>query len=123
MQAFPGPGPAAGETGGQDLISRADREGLRHAAARTGGLYIDGNDPAAPALLAERLARDSESALREAGNPGPEETGFRREPKSQRHLFILAALAFFGLSKLLACEFRRPPFPGLLPGNRRPRRA
>jgi Ca-activated chloride channel family protein len=121
-EAFPGLDPAPGEAGGQGVISRADREALRRAALKTGGLYIDGDDSAALALLAESLGRDGESGPQKAGNPDSEETGFRREPKSQRHLFILAALVFFGLSKLPACEFRRRPSPPSPPGKRRDRR-
>jgi Ca-activated chloride channel family protein len=92
-----GPVPQAAGEDGQEIISRADRETLRKAAARTGGFYIDG-DASAAAYIAERLARN--------GGAGRAETGFREEPRQARHLFILAALAFFGLSKLLTREFR-----------------
>jgi Ca-activated chloride channel family protein len=119
--AFPGLDPAAGEPDEQGIISRADPEALRGAAARTGGLYIDGNTGAAAELLAECLARDSGSGPRQAGDPDSGETGFRGEPASRRYVFILAALAFFGLSKLLSCEFRLPLPPPLK--KRRPRRA
>jgi Ca-activated chloride channel family protein len=118
---FPGFDPAAGEPDGQGIISRADPAALRGAAARTGGLYIDGNTGAAEGLLAECLAHDGASGPRQAEDPGSGETGFRREPKSRRYVFILAALAFFGLSKLLSCEFRLPL--SSLPKKRRPRRA
>jgi Ca-activated chloride channel family protein len=121
-EAFPGLDPAAGGADDQGIISRADWEALRVAAGRTGGLYVDGNTGAAAALLAERLAGDGESGPQRAGNPDSGETGFRGELKSRRYLFILAALAFFGLSKLLACEFRPPGSPAALPKKRRPRR-
>jgi Ca-activated chloride channel family protein len=118
--AFPGLDPAAANPDDQEIISRADPEALRGAARRTGGLYIDGNTGAVAALLAKRLALDidGESGGGAKGEFG--EPGFRGEPKSRRYIFILAALAFFGLSKLLACEFRVPAPPPTPPQKPRP---
>ena len=121
--ALPGLDPAAEETGNQGIISRADQEALHIAAGRTGGVYIDGNTGAAASLLSEYLEREGESLPQKTGNSAPGETGFRGELKSRRYLFIFAALAFFGLSKFLACEFRLPLSPPSLPKKRRPRRA
>jgi Ca-activated chloride channel family protein len=133
-ETFPGIDPAAGEPDGQGIVSRADHEALRMAAGRTGGAYIDGNTGAAatlpamlpatlPAtLLAEHLARDGESGPQKAAEPHSGETGFRGEPKSRRYLFILAALAFLGLSKFLACEFRLPRGQTSLPKKAGPPR-
>jgi Ca-activated chloride channel family protein len=110
--------PAAGKTGGQGVISQANPEALRGAAARTGGIYLDGNSAGTAALLAELLAED---ARQDSGNNGGE-TGFRRELKSRRYMFILAALAAFGLSKLLACVIHLPPSGAPSPKTRRPHR-
>jgi Ca-activated chloride channel family protein len=123
--SLPGIDPPAGEADEREIISRADHGALREAAEQTGGLYVDG-DGSAAALIVESLVRDG-GAGRVRGTPqnaaeaGPEEAGFRAEPKSVRHLFILAALVFFALSKLLACELRPPLSPSA--PKRRPRRA
>jgi Ca-activated chloride channel family protein len=115
--------PAAGETDGRGIISRADREALSTAAGRTGGVYIDGNTGAAASLVSDFLTRAGETGPGEAEDPASGETGFRGELKSRRYIFILAALAFFGLSKLFACEFHLPLSPESLPKKRRPRHA
>jgi Ca-activated chloride channel family protein len=91
------PVPQTGENSPPALSSRQG-ETLRYAADRTGGLYIDGNGPAATALLYEHLW---------ALAPEKKTPGGRREPMPRRHLFIIAALLFFGASRLSLMRGRK----------------
>jgi Ca-activated chloride channel family protein len=77
-------------------LSRREGEVLRYAAEWTGGIYIDGNDHTAAALLGEHLKSLA---------PETQFQGGRREPEPRRHLFIIAAILAFGASKL--CMMRR----------------
>jgi Ca-activated chloride channel family protein len=88
-------GPAPSEEGQAPVISYRHRDSLQNAAERTGGIYLDGNSADAAALLA-----DHGIAFAERGDT------YRREPKSQRHLFLLAALAALGLSRLPGKRWR-----------------
>jgi Ca-activated chloride channel family protein len=83
---------------GQGVISFLRSEALRSAALRTGGAYVDGGGEDAAA----RLSGDVSAAALDSASGG-----FKREIQSQGHLFILAALAALGLSKLFEKRFRR----------------
>jgi hypothetical protein len=65
---------------------------------RTGGAYIEGGGDTAVARLIVEVSMAAAGSV--AG-------GFRQEVKYQRHLFILAALAFLGLSKSFERRWRR----------------
>jgi Ca-activated chloride channel family protein len=80
------------------ITSFLRRDTLQNAAGRTGGIYLDGSRDDAAEKLAEHLASLSFETRSGA---------FRREVRSQRHIFILAALAALGLSKLLEKKRRR----------------
>jgi Ca-activated chloride channel family protein len=95
---------ASGRDGGPeaDLVSFLRRDALRDAAERTGGIYLDGTNERAAAFLAGHIiAASPESGG--AGDPGPAD--FRRERVSRSYIFILTALAAFGLS--WACGKKR----------------
>jgi Ca-activated chloride channel family protein len=82
------------EGGGPDtalVVSRRHEGPLRQAAEQTGGIYIDGNRQDAAARLAERLRSMA---------PGFSAGGLHREPAPRWDVFITAALAALGLSKL-----------------------
>jgi Ca-activated chloride channel family protein len=86
---------------GQDgaaVVSRRREAPLRQAAEYTGGIYIDGNRKDAASLLAERLRSMA---------PGFGVGGIRREPAPRWDLFVAAALAALGLSKLFLLRRRR----------------
>ncbi|MDR2258743.1 MAG: hypothetical protein LBE14_06305 [Treponema sp.] len=85
------PVPGGGDDAAGQIISRRQAEVLQYAAERTGGMYIDGNNGDAAALLAEHFR----SLAPESGVPGG-----RREPKPRWELFVIAAMLAFGASKL-----------------------
>jgi Ca-activated chloride channel family protein len=85
-------GPVPRKEGEEDeVLSCLRREVLEEAADRTGGIYIDGADPQAGLNL--RLYLESLAGERETG-------GLRRESRPRWRLFLMAALAALGLSKL-----------------------
>ncbi|MDR2134572.1 MAG: VWA domain-containing protein [Treponema sp.] len=75
----------------EQIISRRDPAVMRMAAERSGGIYVDGNRKDAPAQLAERLR---------SGTAESETRGTRGERKRRWPLFVIAALLFYGASKL-----------------------
>ena len=92
------------EGGGPDtalVVSRRHEGPLRQAAEQTGGIYIDGNRKDAASRLAERLRSMA---------PGFSTGGLRREPVHRWDVFIIAALAALGLSKLSLLRRRRARF-------------
>ncbi|MDR2158992.1 MAG: VWA domain-containing protein [Treponema sp.] len=82
----------AADQGTAVVISRRREGPLRQAAEHTGGVYIDGNRKDAASLLAEQLR---------SMVPGFSAGGIRREPAPRWDIFISAALAALGLSKLV----------------------
>jgi Ca-activated chloride channel family protein len=93
---------------GLPVISLLQRETLKDAAEQTGGIYVDGNKSNAAALLADylsSLAAPGNTAGSTAGATGgtAENTvrGFRRETRPLGYVFIIAALIFFGVSKIM----------------------
>lgn len=75
---------------GPPVISVRRSNTLKDAAARTGGIYIDGNRSNAAGLLADHLTSLSGITLR----------GFRRETRPLGYIFVIAALVFMGISKM-----------------------
>ncbi|MDR0622897.1 MAG: VWA domain-containing protein [Treponema sp.] len=91
----PGDTDEAGAAG--QIISRRQADVLQYAAGRTGGIYIDGNNGEAAALLAEHFrSLAPESGVRSG----------RREPKPRWDLFVIAAMLAFGASKLCMMKGR-----------------
>lgn len=91
---------------GHPEISYLQDEALKNAADRTGGIYIDGNRGNAAALLVDYLASlavpgNLVSGTGIAGNAGTTVKGFRRETRDLSHIFIIAALVFLGISKIM----------------------
>jgi Ca-activated chloride channel family protein len=80
------PGPSGEDPAEAPVISRLHRDSLKSAAERSGGVYLEEHW--------------------EDLSPGAVSGGFRREPKSQQHIFLLAALAALGLSKLAEKKWR-----------------
>jgi Ca-activated chloride channel family protein len=91
--------PAGPEPGEEEPEIRSVLRGevLRNAALRGGGSYIDGGGDTAAARLIEEAV----------GAAGSTAGSFKQEIKYQGYLFILAALAFLGLSKLFERRWRR----------------
>jgi Ca-activated chloride channel family protein len=77
---------------GFPVISALREDVLRNAAERTGGIYIDGSRAGVAASLSDHI--------RDIASEGFS-TSYRRESKSQWHVFVIAALAALGISKLL----------------------
>jgi Ca-activated chloride channel family protein len=72
-------------------------EPLRNAAERTGGLYLDGNDPdTGSRLMASLRALGRTSGIQ----------GYRQEAKARWRLFVLAALMLWGIARSLGLERR-----------------
>jgi Ca-activated chloride channel family protein len=82
---------------GHPVVSTLRSETLRGAAERTGGIYVDGNRSNAAALLADNLASLAAPA---SGLNGNTVKGFRRETRPLGYIFVIAALVFFGISKM-----------------------
>jgi Ca-activated chloride channel family protein len=75
---------------------------LESIAERTGGAYIDGDSDSAAAQLALKINSNSTP---------PDENGawtLREESGVQWHLFVIAGLISFILSKLCSLRFKRP---------------
>jgi Ca-activated chloride channel family protein len=92
------PVPPEDDGGTPPVLSRRQAEALRSAADRTGGIYIDGNEAAAAALLGEHIRSLA---------PETRFQGREREPEPRRHLFILAAILAFGAAKLCRAGGRK----------------
>jgi Ca-activated chloride channel family protein len=91
---------------GYPVISYLQEETLKNTADRTGGIYIDGNRGNAAALLADYLASlavpgNRVSGTSIAGNAETSVKGFRRETRDLSPVFIIAALVFLGISKIM----------------------
>jgi Ca-activated chloride channel family protein len=94
------PVPAAEGGAAEKVISRRDAAVMRMAAERTGGLFIDGNSAEAAGELAAHLCLLGAEA---EGGSG------RRDPKSRRYLFIIAAIIAYGASKFIPLGKRGRP--------------
>jgi Ca-activated chloride channel family protein len=89
---------------GRPVVSSLRIDALKEAAERTGGFYIDGNRSNATAQLAEHLSSLAAGGKETFdGSQAPETTvkGFRREKRPLAHIFIVAALALIGISKIM----------------------
>jgi len=84
------------------VISRRDSALLRNLAERTGGVYIDGNREDAPSVLASHLHSISTEA---------QFFNSKTEIKQRRTLFIILALAAYGVSKFVTRQFKKNPVP------------
>jgi len=80
------------------VISRRDSAIMRAAAERTGGIYIDGERDDAALILSNNLLSLSQDTEPENG---------KKEPKQRRTLFIIFALAAYGISKFITRQPRR----------------
>jgi Ca-activated chloride channel family protein len=93
--------PASGEPilegAGKAIISSRNTEALKNAAERSGGIYIDGNSPAAAGEVIGYI----QSLAPKTGI-----SSYHVEPKPQWRVFALAALGFFALSKLAEKRMR-----------------
>jgi Ca-activated chloride channel family protein len=96
-----------GEDADDEIISRRDSSVMRYAAERTGGIYIDGNgdNDAGRTASQATVQTVSQTAAQLAGYlkalaPESESLSPLNEPKSRRQIFILAAILFYGISKL-----------------------
>lgn len=90
--------PVPGEFESAPPVSRLRRASLEEAAAKTGGLYIDGGDPQAGQRLRsylESLAVEREGA------------GRRRESRPRWRFFLIIALVSLGISKLCLRKSRK----------------
>ncbi|GHV75360.1 BatB protein [Spirochaetia bacterium] len=83
---------------GRPVISVLRSDTLRDAAERTGGIYIDGNRSSAAGSLADYLASQ---AVPGSGGAGTALRGFRRETEPLGYIFVIAALIFMGISKIM----------------------
>ncbi len=83
---------------GSIVMTSMNPESLRTAAERSGGISIDGNQPDALARLKNQIVPLSQEHL---------SRGFRREPKTWHHLFVILALIAYGFSKLLELDIQR----------------
>jgi Ca-activated chloride channel family protein len=91
-------GPVPGEDGDTGVISYARPDALRTAARTSGGIYLHGGEQDAAETIIGHLASLSF---------GPQTGSFRQELTSRRYIFILAALAAFGISKFLGVRRKR----------------
>jgi Ca-activated chloride channel family protein len=91
-------GPVPGEDGDTGVISYARPDALRAAARTSGGIYLHGGEQDAAEKIISHLASLSF---------GSQTGSFRQELKSRGHVFILAALAAFGISKFLGLRRKR----------------
>jgi Ca-activated chloride channel family protein len=83
---------------GSAVISFLHPDSLQNAAERTGGIYIDGNQSDAFARLKDQLQSLSSENI---------SSGFKREPRTWWHLFIIIALIAYGISKLIETGWRK----------------
>jgi Ca-activated chloride channel family protein len=83
-----------------EIISRRDSTVMHSAANRTGGIYIEGNGDKTVSQIAVLLADYFTSLASESESPGG-----KQESKSRWQIFIAAAIAAYGVSKL--CLLRR----------------
>ncbi len=83
---------------GSIVMTSMNPESLRTAAERSGGISIDGNQHDALARLKNQIVPLSQEHL---------SRGFRREPKTWHHLFIILALIAYGFSKLFELDIQR----------------
>lgn len=90
--------PVSGEAESPGPLSRLQRASLEAAAAKTGGIYIDGNGPQA----GQRLRSYLESLVLER-----EGAGRRRESRPRWRFFLIIALISLGLSRLCLRKSRR----------------
>lgn len=102
-----GLGSAAGglvpaEEGEAGPLSFLQPESLQRTAEQTGGFYLDGGNGEEAVTRLLELSADSSAGT------------YRREPKTWRHLFALAALAALGISAAASLQ------PGGLGGSRPP---
>lgn len=75
-----------------EIISRREAAVMRMAAERTGGIYIDGSEDNAAAVLTSHILSLVKETTAGGGHP---------EPKERRSLFIILAVIFFAVSKLV----------------------
>jgi Ca-activated chloride channel family protein len=94
-----GPVPGFDDSTGAPIVSRLQRGGLEAAAARTGGIYIDGGDSQAAGRLRSYL-----ETLAFEGEGG----GRRQESRPRWRLFLTAALICLGISRLSMRKSRKP---------------
>jgi Ca-activated chloride channel family protein len=94
-----------GENGAEPVISRLRRDVLEEAAAKTGGIYIDGADPQAGRHLRSYL----EFLVLEREGPGR-----RRESRPRWRFFLIIALISLGISKLCMRKSRKILSPAAL---------
>jgi Ca-activated chloride channel family protein len=83
---------------GSTVMSYLHSEVLMQAAERSGGVFIDGNQTDAFARLKNLIQSLSSEDV---------SSGFRREQKSWWHLFLIAALISYGISRLIESGWRR----------------
>jgi len=93
------PVPSVPGTGNEDIISRRDAAVMRMAAGQTGGVFIDGNREDAANLLIGHLR----SLAMETEVSGSKETN-----KECWFVFLLLAIAAYGLSKASLLNLGRP---------------
>ena len=87
-------------SGGAGIVSSRREQPLRDAAARTGGIFLDGDS---------RDAADRLVAFIGSLSSGGTVAGSRRESVSRRAEFIVLALLLFGASKFAESGPRRKP--------------
>jgi Ca-activated chloride channel family protein len=97
--------PVSGEAESPAPVSRLQRASLEEAAAKTGGVYIDGNG----AQAGQRLRSYLESLA-----PEGEGAGRRRESRPRWRFFLIIALVNLGLSKLCLRKSRKMGYPAVL---------
>jgi Ca-activated chloride channel family protein len=83
---------------GTTVMTSLHPESLKNAAERTGGVYIDGNQADAFARLKNQIESLSSENV---------SSGFRREQRTWRHLFVIIAIIAYGISKWFETSWRR----------------
>ena len=88
---------AGGPVEDTEIISVRHGALLRSTTERTGGIYVDGNGNDAALVLAQYInSLSAESRL----------LGYRRESNPRWRIFVLAAMAFLAVSRVLGFVFR-----------------